>query len=406
MSILSNYNFIISKIKCQNGLKINIFCSVFVFFFLVLKSNFLFAQSDIDKKFEIVYDFSDDWLIFNQEKNNYFPLLSNQTSNSVSISLPLKDYKNYSLHAFVIDETYLYINNRLTLKLSPQSELLFNIDSLNKELKADKAFLTFYRRNAFSKLPKASIVYVKQSASQVIRPVKLLTAVPIIKRQGSVFKNFMILSFVFLFCSYAFLLNFYPKVFEQYFQINNIFGVVDKTTFLRSLSRVQLLFILNHSLLLSLGFNILKKILSLNSHTYIIAEENIYLMVYNWIAWALVIFCLIMGKYILINVLGNLLRGDKVVHLHFYRHISLSQTFYLFFVTALFYTMLIYPLGNTNLYMIFWSIIVSFQIIRMIIITIGLNKIIPFYNMYFFSYICATEAIPVLLGFKYFSQIL
>ena len=393
-------------IKCQKGGKVNIFYCILIFFFLVQNGNFLVAQSDVDKKFEIVYDFSDDWQIFNKEKNNFFPLLSGQTSNSVSISLPIKDFQHYNFYTSVFDETYLYIDNKLTTKLSPQSVLLLSIDSLKKEIKTDKVFLTFYRRNAFSKLPKASIVYIKQSPLQAIQPVKLLSSVPIIKRQSSVFKNFMILSFIFLFCSYTFLLNFYPKVFEQYFQINNIFGVVDKTTFLRSLSRVQLIFILNHSLLLSLGFNILKKIFSLYSHTYLIANENINLLFYNLVAWALVIFCLIMGKYILINILGNLLRGDKIVNLHFYRHISLSQTFYLFFVAALFFIMLRYPLGLTNLYMIFWSIIVSFQIIRMIIITIGLNKIIPFYNMYFFSYICATEAIPVLLGFKYFSQIL
>jgi len=372
----------------------------------MLKSNFIIAQSSINKKFEVVYDFSDDWQIFNQDKNNYFPLLSGQTSNSVSINLPLKDFQHYSFYTSVFEETYLYIDNKLTIKLSPQSVVLFNIDSLNKVIKSEKVFLTFYRRNAFSKPPKANIVYIKQNPSGAIQSVKTLTSVAIIKRHSSVFKNFMILSFVFLFCSYTFLLNFYPKVFEQYFQISNIFGVVDKTTFLRSLSRVQLLFILNHSLLLSLGFNILKKIFSLYSHTSLIAEENIYLMFYNWVAWALVIFCLIMGKYILINILGNLLRGDKVVHLHFYRHISLSQTFYLFFVLALFFIMLRFPLGNANLYMIFWYIIISFQIIRMVIITIGLNKIIPFYNMYFFSYLCATEAIPVLLGFNYFSQIL
>ena len=372
-------------------------------FFLFILTIGLFGQQ-LNRG--LVYDFSDDWQVYNFEKKTFLPAVGGNPSNALSLVINLQKFHHYNFSISFNEESYVYVNYKLIKKTFPGEIIIYKIDSLKSINLQHEVLITIYKKDLFLNFPKASIIYNPKVVIANNKKEEVKTPFQINKRQNFAFRDFLVLTFVFLLITYAFLLNFYPRVFEQYYQLKNIFGTIEKTSLIKALGRVQLIFILNHSFLLSFGLMIFKKLFSLYNQGTITWDQSLPLLVYNWFGWALVIFCLILGKYILINLLGNLIGNDKIVYLHFYRHISLSQVFYPILIFSLFFLIVNNPGIYQSLYFIFWILIIAFQLVRSAVISIGLNKIIPFYNMYFFSYLCATEAIPVLLGFKYFSQIL
>jgi hypothetical protein len=217
--------------------------------------------------------------------------------------------------------------------------------------------------------------------------------------------NFIILAALLIVALYAFLWNYHPKAFNSYYSLKSLFSFSFKedTVFVsRPLSRISMLFIFAHSMLLSYLYILIQKSsggLSINDRFLQAATSFVDLFSYFFIATAIV-FGLIVAKYVFISLLGNLFNLSKIVHMHFFEYLLYSRVFYTIIVAAVFVVYISYPTFLPQAIEEIIFIIVVFNFIRLFIINFALNRFTSVKNLYLFSYLCATELTPLLIGIK------
>jgi hypothetical protein len=99
-------------------------------------------------------------------------------------------------------------------------------------------------------------------------------------------------------------------------------------------------------------------------------------------------------------VLGSLFRLDKVVDVHFFDFIHYSKVFYTLLVPVLVLIFTSYLSYIDRVESLCTVIIIGFALLRILLISFRLNKLVPDRNLYLFSYLCVTELVPLLTGIK------
>jgi hypothetical protein len=361
-------------------------------FFLPLSA---FSQSP-------VYHFSDDWMAYHDRYESYVPLAVFLPVIPVAVSLPvdLSRWQGYRLHIRTSQTFYFYCNARLYGIFKPNESRWFDIDSL-RQFYPKSVWFTFRSTEKLPQLPYVAVEYPSALAgNHVIASPPVLN---IIRRDRDSFHNFLVITALLLAGVYALLWNLDPGALWQYYQPAYLFNFSEKSLPGKSLDRIQLAIAFSHSLLMAFGWLLLLKMLPVSGLVFSTVSLGGFLL--RWLGIGAGIMGAILLKYALIYLTAGLLRIEKVAPVHFYQHLAVSVLFYpvfagLVFVLSLqavqppayWHTPLLLGLGG-------------FHLLRSMGILVNLNRVQPFQNMYLFSYFCTVEVIPLLIGFRYFGQL-
>lgn len=375
-------------------------------FLLTSVSSSLAGNVGPNKAYYLVYDYHDDWQVFDEQYKAYVPYIRNEHKdyNSFSLFFDSENYRGYKLLYFSSKENYLFINASLQRKLPVDQWVVMDVDSLKEKYGKTKVFLTFYGNNTSV---EAISVLVGNKVSKVEKSIQisdsLLTVIP---RELTPFQDYLILSILFLAICYAFLYNIQPKAFDRYFSIKDLLTInlrEDSLVINKPFDLANLLFVLNLSFTLSFIIMLVQNeetdLFSVS--TILMESESLMGFFINFLELGIVVFFILIGKYIALAILTNLYRLENITNIHFFKVIQASSIFFLLLAIGLSFCSVSYPDVLRNAQEILFVPISFFFIVRLILIYFTINKLTPLKNLYLFSYLCIVELIPLIVGIRF-----
>lgn len=368
-----------------------------------------FAAEPVTPAYQKVQSLEDEWLVYDAEYRTYVPFIREKhgVPDALYLHLNLNNYRGYQLSLFSPQSVYLFTQAQLQTLVPANQTVALDIDSLYTQHKQTRLLITLYRADGHAAMPSAAIVYPTQQKPENIAAATALQTNRI--DRNAPLKNFIIISLLLIMALYAFLWNYHPKAFKSYYNAAAMFSFSfkeDTVLISRPLSNISLLFIYNHSLLLSFLYIVIQKgsgRLLLNDPVLQAASSFGDLMGY-FFGLSVLIFLLNIGKYLFIYTLGSLFNLSQVIYIHFYEYLLLSRFFYNIVAILVFILVVSAPQTLPFLYGTVVLLIIAFSIIRLLIINFALNRQTSVKTLYLFSYLCATELIPILIGFKILVQ--
>jgi hypothetical protein len=381
-------------------------CLLNLHLLLLLVVDTVFADTQPANAYQVVQNLEEQWLVYDKEYQGYVPFLKEMhgTPAAVYLELNLDSYRGYILQITNTQEVYMFIQAKLYQHIAAHQQVMLNIDSLRNTQQKPVVLISLYNHSGHAILPVVAMVRkVSASSESNLAGETNLTPLKPVNRSG--LSNFIILAALLIVSLYAFLWNYHPKAFHSYYNFKSLFtlSLKEDTVFIsRPLSRISLLFIVAHSMLLSFLYMVVQKSaggLALKDRYLEAATSFFDLFSYFFIATSIV-FILVISKYIFISLLGNLFNLSKVVHMHFFEYLLYSRIFYTIIVAAVFVVYISYPALLPQAIEEIIFLIIVFNFIRLFIINFALNRVTSVKNLYLFSYLCATELTPLLIGIK------
>ena len=358
--------------------------------------------------YKAAYNLEDQWVVYDGSYGGYVPYFRRRygVQPTVSLILDLKKYRQYGLLLQVPQPTHVFVQSRLSRTLPASGALVLDIDSLQRQYKVSSVLLTLYRPGGHSDLPSAQIVYATQPVAKAapVASTERKTTQPKL-RTASGFQDFVTLAVILLLVIYTFLLHYHPKAFQRNFSFQSIVALDlrgDATFLAKPLNQVNLLFIATHSMLLSLFYMIGQRYSGsffVNLLPFESSDAFSGLCVY-FMAFTAVVFVLLVAKYLFIYAMGVVFDMDNTASPHYYEYMIFSRLFFLAAVLVQFILIVSYPQWLLWLMPLVLASMVLLNIVRILTIGSVLNKLTAFRNLYLFSYLCATELIPLLVGAK------
>lgn len=359
-----------------------------------------------EDSYYLVHDYQDDWQVFDSRYKAYVPYVREQHKgyNSFSLFFDIENYKGYKLLYRSERENYLFIDATLQKKLSNNSWVVLDIDSLQQASHKTKLFLTIYGTNTNV---EDIIIQIgnKISKSQKTAEIEesLLTILP---RELSPFQNFFVIGLLILACLYAFLYNFQPKSFQRFFSIRDLLTLSKRDeSFVvnKPFDIGNILFVVNLSF--TLGF-ILMLITHEKSDFFLASNilregETLGTLLLNFIEIVIIVFAAMILKYFVLKVLSNLYRLDNITNIHYFKIIQASSIFFLLILIVLTFSTISNPeiIRSANKY--FFVPILLFFVLRLVLLYFTINKMATLKNLYLFSYLCIIELIPLIVGVRF-----
>jgi hypothetical protein len=373
---------------------------------LLLPASLLMAAAEFPQEnYQAIEDLEESWQVYDTDYKSYIPYLERVHGNveALHLELNLNNYKGYHLRIQTTRPVYLFVQAQLNRKLADGQIIVLNIDSLKRIYTQPTVLFSFYNQLGHSVKPSVSIInYIERSSGSNLQEASVL---PLKPREQSGLEDFAIIAAILITALFAFLWNYHPNAFRSYYNLKPLFSLnIKEDTVLvsRPLSRISMLFILNHSLLLSFLYILIQKSSGkpLLNDRILQTASTFSELFYYFSLLSISLFILIIAKYFFLYLLGNLFNLSNVIHVHFYKYLLFSRLFYSLIVPILFVIYLSFPLAISTASQQVIYIIIAFNFIRLVIINFALNKLTSVKNLYLFSYLCATELTPLLIGIK------
>ena len=371
------------------------------------------AMAKVDDKisppadFFPIYDYQNDWLVYNSQYKNYVPYSQgvNESVRSVSLSIDLLKNRRYFLLIKTEAEGYLFLNGALQQRLPSEEWLKLNIDSLFKSFKSEELLLTVYGSSGISG-KKVLLCNQKQKNAAGIVHHSASTLINIKPIPFSQFGNFAVMAMLIILILNAWIFNLNPLSFVrlinplEYFN-NNPREQLSKIN--KPYSNSIIFFVLIDAMLMAfLLLFFTTNDLNLFSVITILTEQtNTFQYFLDFLLLSGIFFVLIYGKFVLMSVVGNMLNLDKLVDTLF---LKIIQSAY-FFYAALFLIVFMLGFNHTSWFIPLKPYILFpflfFYIGRFISLYVVTKPSTSFINLYLFSYLCVIEIIPLIIGIKF-----
>ncbi|CAA9285852.1 MAG: hypothetical protein AVDCRST_MAG56-4114 [uncultured Cytophagales bacterium] len=381
-----------------------------VILLLALSSSFCTSAAGQTQKarteFDLIENLSDQWLVYDNVYQSYVPYLQDRYPVQYTLNLVLDPakYRSYRLLLEAEQPCYLFVQSKLVRLIGAQERVSLDLDSIQNLAKSQTLLLTLYNPEGHAVAPLAQVVFPHVQHVQVAT-VTAKDELEAKLRTKNTFTNFLIVAAVFVLGLYAFLWNYHPKAFSQYFNLRFMVpGALreDVPLINKPLSGSSLLFVLAHSFLLSLFYiTVQQSSDKLFANILVVdATGQFWPVVQYFLMMSGLIFALLLGKYLLIQAVGSVFKLSGVTHVHFYEYLLFSRVFYTVVVFLQFALFLVAPVWVSVIAEVVIWIVLLFNIVRIVIINSVLSRLTSAKNLYLFSYLCTTELIPLLIGIK------
>jgi len=364
------------------------------------------ANEPLDKNYYLVKNYSEEWLVYDQDQKSYVPYVAEEHSNepSVNVLINLESNRFYELLVYVEKDNYLFFNGSLQRRQMGGTWQRFKIDSLLKMYPNPQLLLTLYG-SAGKAGKKVLVGHRKVSAEKpiTIEDASFLVLRP---RERSPLSNFFTLSMLLLIAIAALLFSSYPRAFSRFYSIYDLLSLDPRDeSFLvnKPFSRTNLLFVGFTSLLMAyLFFFVQSKQYELFTFKEFISPEQT--LSESWLDFgtvSVVVLVALLGKYLGLLILGSLYQLDTITKRHYFKVIQSS---------LLFYTTTVLVVSVCSFYIFDWAVLVKyfliipsiiFYLFRTALLFFTIRNMVTVKNLYVISYLCIAEIIPLIIGIRY-----
>ncbi len=367
----------------------------FIFIPLVLSTLLVFGTPD---EYEVIKDLRDDWEFYSEKEQTYLPYITGNiiNTNTIYFHLPLQQYRNKYLIITFRSGSSLWINQRLVKYYPENKTAWFPIDSLLQNHVLNKLLISVYNpASSFDTM--VTVIGVK--APQKLSRDRMNE---IFVRKTGALKNSLILIAFFIIALFTFLYNVFPLDFKQFtsfsllFHTYNNMGSIGKSILF---SKTQMVFLLGLSSIISFLLLIHQYVDDIIPPIQWLLEGKS--VIWAWILLTIVILVSLILKYFIIVVLSSLFGIRDLANNYFLEIIILSMIFYLvLFIIVVASGLSVYH-RTAEIVNVLTVPVAIFYPIRLVLMFFRIRKKASINNLHLFSYLCATELLPMIIGFKY-----
>jgi hypothetical protein len=354
-----------------------------------------------------VYNYQDDWLVYNEQYKNYVPFSQgvNEGTRFASIYIDLVKNRRYSLLVHSESESYLFLEGALQNRIAAGKWQELNLDSLHRLYRKDELLLTIYGSPGI--VDKTVIVCnkKKQTDSESIAPSRsgFINIKPV---SFTPFGTFAGIALLIILIVNAWIFNLNPLSFIRLINPIEFFNNDPRdqlSKINKPYSNTVIFFVAISSMMMAFTVVYLSaNRLNLFSVSTILSEKaNTLQILGDFCILSLIFFLLIYAKYIFMVLAGNMLNLDKQVDIIFIKIVQSSYLFYALVFLAIFglYSNHINWLEASRPYVLLPFLF--FYVARFVALYVIAKPAGSLINLYLFSYLCVIEIIPLIVSMKF-----
>lgn len=354
------------------------------FLFLVFVLVVLKATAQFPNK--IIIDLKPTWLVHGGPE---FEPFQNQTTSSIYFWLPASQYKGTVLSIAGRHSLSIFVDSKLIW--SGQQPVIFSVDSLAK-LYSARLFISIYSPAGF-----------KNVSTKIVTQIPIDDTPQNALRGGNFFLDFAIIASLMLLVSFTMFVRTNPMLTQDYFDFRKLLSTQDRTESgfgLRIASSVNILYYFFGSCFLALI--LLSVFHFMKNTTYLSAMFQMQTTPQGFGQWAilsLAIFGFLIFKLLWITVFATLFDFKDTVRFQFFNFIRLI----FISVAALMIIGLGSLLFNVRSELFFYYqiyLLAALFVIGTSVVYLKLMTRLPYHFFHLFSYLCASEIIPLILLMK------
>ena len=361
-----------------------------------------------------VHNFRDEFLVYDDATKSYIPYIDEFHADETALSLfiDLESNRNYTLLLRTEQDSYFFVNAALKRKLQAGQWQVLRIDSLyrayHRPARPDapaphtELFLTLYGPPGV----QGKQIIIGQPISTTQKAVVLrddnLSVRPRIR---SAYTNFLGAGLLFLLATHALLYALYPRAFRRVFNIRDLLSLrSDEDSFLinRPLSSANVLFVANLGLVIAYLVIFLqsRNIDVMTPGQLFVGEQQPGWIVGQFVGLGVAAFLALLGKYLLLEVIGGLYKLQSIVNIHFFKALQSSALFFTGLTVVL--SVIAYNTSATGwVPELLLPLLLLFYLARLGWFYAVIRSQEPIKNLYLFSYLCIVELIPLIIGLRF-----
>ena len=366
----------------------------------------VWANEPLDKGYYLVKDYSEEWLVYDQDQKNYVPYVTEEHGNelSVNVLIDLESSRFYELLVYVEKDSYLFFNGSLQRRQMGGTWQRFKIDSLLKIYPNPQFLLTLY--GSAGKADKKVLVGHRKLSAEKPITIEEASFLVLRPRERSPLSDFFTLSMLLLVTFAALLFNGYPRAFSRFYNLSDLLSLDPRDeSFLvnKPFSRTNLLFVGFTSLLMAYLFLFVqsKQYELFTFKQFIDTQQGSSESWLDFGAVSVVILAVLLVKYLGLLILGSLYQLDSIIKRHYFKVIQSC---------LLFYTLAAVAMSVCSFYVLDWAVLIKyfliipsivFYVFRAALLFFTIRNMVTVKNLYVISYLCIAEIIPLIIGIRY-----
>ncbi len=348
------------------------------------------AQSSIAQDFFVVRDLQAEWQIYEGER--YIPFETNKRNiTTIYFWLEPSQFKGNLLRVESNEPYTIFVNGQLFT--SRNAKLDLRVDTLQQIYQAPVLLVGIHQE----KIRAGGLKTVILSSS----PIK--TASNEAPMRFSFFRDFVIVGMLILVSVLIVVVQLNPKLASDYFSIIKMFFSregEDSQMYSRITSSINFLFYVYCSLMIGYYLMIIFRFIP---DQYVVAlgfqSDTFGEAMFLWAKLSAIILAVVFFKVVLVYCLSILFGFTEIAGLHIFNWIRLLLIIFGSLTLLLFFYFISHG-QNQNFHIVLLKIISWLLIGWMFLIVIKLSKRMSHSMFHLFSYICATELIPLLITIK------
>ncbi|EMR03788.1 DUF4271 domain-containing protein [Cesiribacter andamanensis] len=356
------------------------------------------------RQYAIVHDLEADLLVYDDDVESYLPYVRGTPflSNAATFWLPLHQYQSYLLLIGAPPEASLLINQNVVAHYPQGGSYVYPVDSL-RSLYGDSCLVTLYRYPL--SLPEVQLAVVGQQSLPVTESHVGEQFLKVQERPSRNFDNFFVIALVLILAGLAMLRNLFPRVFSSYYSLGEVLSdrmPNSSSAFAYKLGGPgQLLFIVVYSALFAFLLLVL-----LHAAGYwpelgwLGTDPGFGAYLWSWLRLVALVLLLQLIKYFMLQIMAGIFNFQEFASVHYFDFLRISQMFFSMLLAAVAVVFLSLPMQVSAGASLLLKVVLIFALLRIGLIFFKLMQLANFRKTYLFSYLCATEILPLLVGLK------
>jgi hypothetical protein len=352
---------------------------------LILIANLVVAQS-----FFVVKDLKPDWQLYENERYSPFTSAKEDVTTIYFWIEPAK-FAGHFLKVKSSEPFALFINGQLAV--GKASQLNFSLDSIRQHYPAPVLLIGVHQKK----------IRAGGLETLILSPAPPLKANDELPLRFASFRDFAIVGILILISVLIVVAQLNPKLAWDYFSVFRIFFSregEDSQIYSRITSSINILFYVYCSLMI--GYYLMIIFRFIPSH-YVVAlayqADSFGAAMLLWIKLSGIILAIIFLKVVLVYCLSIMFGLTEIAGIHIFNWIRLLLVVFGTLTVILFLYFVLHG-QNENFHVILLKIISWLLVGWMFLIILKLSRRMSHSMFHLFSYICATELIPLLITIK------
>jgi len=362
---------------------------LFVFFFFYSS---VFAQ----EKFTAIKDLRSEWTTCEAGVYQAVTAIPFAGLNTVYFEMDPRSFAGNYLLLRSDRPYFLFVNGKIRGEY--QEQVLLNIDSLAKEIHSASFRIAVHQKNINERDLRTEVISMKPT-----RVSEEGTA----ERPYSYFRDFVVIAGLIIILLFLLVFRLHPKLASDYFSIIRIFSSRDiddgqASSRLTSSSNIQFYILCS----LVLGMYLLIVLYNLPPEYALplpFQSTGFWMIVWQWLKISAIIFSVLVMKLLIIFFLTRLFGLRGLARYHFFNWIRLLLVIF-GGATVLLFMYFISRGDRPDIFVFFLSLVVITLIAWIVLAFLKLSGKTGHSMFHLFSYLCATEIIPLLITTKVLFQ--